>query len=80
MVGSSELAFSALSKMKLSAPNVTTLNLPQLWLLAFVTIRSRTVSALFMSDCSSQTFNSELTLHSCEFLSCFIMKIFNTSF
>lgn len=80
VVGSSELSFPALLKMKLSAPNVTTLNLPQVWLLAFVTIISRTVSALFINNFSFQTSSSALTLHSCELVCCFIMKISNTSF
>lgn len=80
VMGSSEHSFPALSKMKLSGPNVTTLNLPQVWLLASVTIISRTVSALFVSDLSLQIFNIELILYSCEFVCCFITKIFNASF
>ena len=49
-MGSSGLSFPTISKMKLSGPNVTALNLSQVWILAFVTIISGTISAFVISN------------------------------
>lgn len=73
MMGSSGLSSPTVFKRKLSGPKVTILNVSQAFVLGFVTLIARTVSVLF--NYSFQTSYLALTIYSCGFIGCFIMKI-----
>lgn len=75
VMGSSGLSSPSVFKRKLSEPKVTALNVSQAYVLGFVTLIARAVSALF--NYSFQISYLAQTIYSCGFIGCFIMKILN---